>query len=490
MASDLLMTLLSCTKSFYTNVRVRALVYLTLVTRTSKGPEGMSQLHLNAPSPFLLSEDEHSIGERWKKWRAGFQVLLDCDGGRKRCTTKGYACYMLLEPKCKKSDDDSYSDILTALDSKFSPKVSIRYERFLFRKAIQESNESTDSYVTRLKKLAASCDFNNIEDSIIDQVIAKCHSSSLRRKLLQEANITLDSLLNTARAMEAAEMQASKMEDKANNLNVAKVKNFQVREAYWKRNDNANVSNQSTVYKSKKFKCFRCGYKDHNAREIDKCPAFDKICKKCRKKGHFQSQCRTKFKVKFTEKEKSDDDISENKDCVDEFAFRVHSLGTNAKPLVVTIYMNTMPIKMQVDTAADVSLISEKVANTIPDLKIVPCKSVLKDYNGHVIHTLGKAIINVKYQDKCFNHMEVIITKGNNPSLLGLDWLRSIPLDWKNLFKVTCNTSELLGKFKGVFDGSLGTGERKCYPTLPCISVIWLRGNSKVKAVKFISIKT
>ncbi|KAB7501278.1 hypothetical protein Anas_13347, partial [Armadillidium nasatum] len=372
---------------------VRALVYITLVTRTSKGPESMSQLHLNAPSPFLLSEDEHSIGERWKKWRAGFQYYLTATGVENAAQQKAMLLHVAgtevqeVYATMSRSDDDSYSDILTALDSKFSPKVSIRYERFLFRKAIQESNESTDSYVTRLKKLAASCDFNNIEDSIIDQVIAKCHSSSLRRKLLQEANITLDSLLNTARAMEAAEMQASKMEDKANNLNVAKVKNFQVREAYRKRNDNTNVSNQSTVYKSKKFKCFRCGYKDHNARETDKCPAFDKSCKKCRKKGHFQSQCRTKFKVKFTEKENSDDDISENKDCVDEFAFR----------------------------------------------------------------------------DKCFNHMEVIITKGNNPSLLGLDWLRSIPLDWKNLFKVTCNTSELLEKFKGVFDGSLGTGERKCY---------------------------
>ncbi|KAL7648278.1 UNVERIFIED_CONTAM: hypothetical protein RMT77_000184 [Armadillidium vulgare] len=340
----------------------------------------MSQLNLNAPSPFLLSENEHSIGEHWKKWRAGFQYYLTATGVENNAQQKAMLLHVAgtevqeVYATMSMSDDDSYSAILTALDSKFSPKVSIRYERFLFRKALQESNESTDAYVTRLRKLAASCDFNDIEDSIIDQVIAKCHSSSLRRKLLQEANITLDSLLNTARAMEAAEMQASKMEDKANNFNVSKVKNFQVRETYKKRNDKTNVSNQSTVYKSKKFKCFRCGFKDHNAKETGKCPAFDKICKKCRKKGHFQSQCRTKYILKFTEKENSDDDISENKDCVDEFAFRVHSLGTNAKPLVVTIYMNTVPINMQVDTAADVSLISEKVANTIPDLKIVPCK--------------------------------------------------------------------------------------------------------------------
>ncbi|KAB7508045.1 hypothetical protein Anas_01959 [Armadillidium nasatum] len=217
----------TCSRVYNIGDDVRALVYKTLVTRTSKGPEGMSQLHLNAPSPFLLSEDEQfHWGTLEEMERQDFQYYLTATGVENAAQQKA----MLLHVA-----GTEVQEVYATMNSKFSPKVSIRYERFLFRKAIQESNESTDSYVTRLKKLAASCDFNNIEDSIIDQVIAKCHSSSLRRKLLQEANITLDSLLNTARAMEAAEMQASKMEDKANNLNVAKVKNFQIGKSFFLR---------------------------------------------------------------------------------------------------------------------------------------------------------------------------------------------------------------------------------------------------------------
>lgn len=75
--------------------------------------------------------------------------------------------------------------------------MNIHYERFLFHIPIQESNESTDACVTRFRKLAASCDFSDIEVYIIDQIFAKCHSSSLCKKLFQKANLNLDLLLTT-----------------------------------------------------------------------------------------------------------------------------------------------------------------------------------------------------------------------------------------------------------------------------------------------------
>ena len=53
-------------------------------------------------------------------------------------------------------------------------------------KSSQEQHETIDVFVMRLKKLAATCEFTDIDDVIIDQIIEKTNSHELRKKLLQE----------------------------------------------------------------------------------------------------------------------------------------------------------------------------------------------------------------------------------------------------------------------------------------------------------------
>ena len=47
---------------------------------------------------------------------------------------------------------------LAKLDSYFSPKKNIPFQRCIFHKAKQEPEESIDTFVTRLRKLAEYCD--------------------------------------------------------------------------------------------------------------------------------------------------------------------------------------------------------------------------------------------------------------------------------------------------------------------------------------------
>lgn len=42
----------------------------------------------------------------------------------------------------------------------------------------------------------------------------------------------------------------------------------------------------------KVIKCYRCGYHGH-VQSDEKCPAKDKKCLKCKKKGHFAAMCKT-----------------------------------------------------------------------------------------------------------------------------------------------------------------------------------------------------
>ena len=86
------------------------------------------------------------------------------------------------------------------LDDYFSPQVNVPYERHLFRNTKQLSAETVDQFITRLRQRADYCDFGDkMNEQIRDQVIDKCVSHQLRRKLLEKGkNLTLDQLQSIA----------------------------------------------------------------------------------------------------------------------------------------------------------------------------------------------------------------------------------------------------------------------------------------------------
>ena len=93
---------------------------------------------------------------------------------------KVYEIYETLEPS------EGYDDLKTALTNKFSPKENREYERFNFRKAAQEKDESLDQFYTRLHQLSRYCEFADKEMELKSQLIMGCHSAHLRRKALSE----------------------------------------------------------------------------------------------------------------------------------------------------------------------------------------------------------------------------------------------------------------------------------------------------------------
>ena len=72
--------------------------------------------------------------------------------------------------------------MLNRLNAYFAPKANIRYERYLFSQSSQEQHETIDVFVMRPKKLAATCEFTDIDDVIIDQIIEKTNSHELQKK--------------------------------------------------------------------------------------------------------------------------------------------------------------------------------------------------------------------------------------------------------------------------------------------------------------------
>ena len=100
--------------------------------------------------------------------------------------------------------NDIYHRSIVALDTHYAPQVQREYEVFSFRTAKQEEDESLDQFVTRLRKLGATCDLANLSSEIKSQVIQKCRSSRLRTKGMSDLTMSLEDLIKAWNAIDRA----------------------------------------------------------------------------------------------------------------------------------------------------------------------------------------------------------------------------------------------------------------------------------------------
>ncbi|CAG2247242.1 unnamed protein product [Mytilus edulis] len=112
-----------------------------------------------------------------------------------------------------------YEVAVEILNNHFTPQVNNSFQRNQFRAMEQKPQETIEQFITRLRQKAIYCNFGNVDEAICDQVIDKCSSKRLRRKLLERHNVTLQQLRETAQAMEAAEKQATSIEQPIESVN-------------------------------------------------------------------------------------------------------------------------------------------------------------------------------------------------------------------------------------------------------------------------------
>ncbi|KAK3740432.1 hypothetical protein QZH41_004600 [Actinostola sp. cb2023] len=173
-------------------------------------------------------------------------------------------------------EDKDYKAAVAALNVYFQPKVNKTYEVYMFRNATQDSGESLDSYYTRLRRLAQTCEFTNEEEEIKSHIILSCSSTRLRRRALREY-MNLKALLDYGRGFEMSEQQAKGIEEheklcKATEVQMVKPRNVRT--------------------KTDQKQCYRCGGNyPHQGRP---CPALHETCRNCQKVGNFAKVCENK----------------------------------------------------------------------------------------------------------------------------------------------------------------------------------------------------
>ena len=110
------------------------------------------------------------------------------------------------------NDENNFDATVVILNNYFIPKANIHFERHKFHQLMQTSEETIDEFVCRLRQGAASSEFgDSVHESIRDQIVSKYYSYDVRRKLLEKDALTLDAVINNARAHEKVHHQLQAM---------------------------------------------------------------------------------------------------------------------------------------------------------------------------------------------------------------------------------------------------------------------------------------
>ena len=81
------------------------------------------------------------------------------------------------------------------------------------------------------------------------------------------------------------------------------------------------------------------------------------------------------------------------------------------------------------------SIVSESIyENKLADYPLKQTDIKQKSYSGQKIEIVGQCQVPVKYGTAEQKRLPLIVVKGNEPSLLGRNWVEELQLNWTEIF--------------------------------------------------------
>ena len=427
-----------------------------------------------------------TVNQRWEKWLKRFSRYAVASGV-KRDEQKRDLLLHTAGPEVQDIFDvlpdtgDSYKEAEAALSKYFKPQQNIPFSRHNFRQAKQQQTETVSQFITRLRELAAPCDYGeNLEDFIRDQVIDKCLSNNLRKKLLAEKDLKLARVIELSQAKEASEYQAAEISQEAGSVNAMNIQHSQnkgihkprrhpppppprrdtppAKNSTHNRKQNVTVARQPAQYtrpqpgarRSQSTLCTRCGILGHTA---DTCRCSKNVqCFKCGKLGHFAKMCKSKSQSKVNDvhciTQQNESFNQRLSDSDSEYAYNINSsLGE------ITVYFNNIPTKMLIDSGSSCNIINSQMIQRLKanHYELSKCDKIIHPYNSAPIKVSNSITAKVHLEDKKEIFIaDFLCVEGQAPCILGRN--TALALGVLNLINHTTQTS-ILEKYPGITDG-------------------------------------
>ena len=237
---------------------------------------------LPAFAPFSVSSEYTTLGQRWEKWVQSLEFFLAAsnitDSARKRAVLLHLAGPEVQDIFLTLTDTGvAYETALAKLTEYFTPKKNIPLKDICSGKLAKNKVSQLNLLLQGFEHVQnRECAFENVDEAVRNQIVEKCSSSKLRRRLLREAKLTLTNCLQIAKEFQASERHATQMEMHAHSSTSQGQEAVSTVDAYSLQNTRPGRNHQQPSSGPVLSKCFCCGLLGHKAKDPS-CPAKDKL---------------------------------------------------------------------------------------------------------------------------------------------------------------------------------------------------------------------
>ncbi len=311
------------------------------------------------------------------------------------------------------SDDDSkqYNVVLQNFDNHFIIKRNVIFERVKFNSRKQEADESSESFITALHKLAETCEFGNLRGELIrDRIVVGINNDRLSEKLQMDKDLTLEKTITLVRQNEQVRQQQCVLRggqpQTTGEVNAIRSK----------------PSKQQTKWPSRPPltahptpRCRFCGRTPHSRND---CPARNVKCHICDKSGHFASVCRSASTKRVGAVSDTSDRVSDHDDNDDVFLGAVNSEHPSESPWMADICINDVAcVSFKVDTGADVSVISVRDHAHLVKCELLPSDKTLRGPDNSRLTVTGRFTASLLYNNRRIETVIYVVDQATTPLL-------------------------------------------------------------------------
>jgi len=238
----------------------------------------MSQL----PFPEKLNLANNSKRKNWKIFKQTWQNYATATGLDDKPEKQKVATFLTIVGKeglelfntfkfNAANDQISLNEVIQKFEEYCEPLKNITFERYQFLSRKQLHEESFDEFISALHALITSCEYGDMQDTMMkDAIVLGIADDQLRETYLRDSNLSLQKALQMGQAAERARQQMKEIN----------------------KDNHSAVNALNKVTRTDVKTCKFCGRQHPFSKK--ECPAFGKVCNKCKRKNHFSSQCKTK----------------------------------------------------------------------------------------------------------------------------------------------------------------------------------------------------
>ncbi|XP_055589911.1 uncharacterized protein K02A2.6-like [Uranotaenia lowii] len=329
--------------------------------------------------------------------------------------------------------DFQFHETVQKLKQLFGTRVSLFSKRYQCFQLTKQVDEDFVTYAGTVNKRCEDFELNAISPDQFKSLIFICglrssSDSDIRTRLLSKletdaGDCKLESLIIECQRLQNLKHDTALVEQKSSTSTFVCAVKQQRHQSKQSTQDQPNISKASNIPRTP---CWQCG----GIHYVRDCSYTTHTCESCGKVGHKEGYC-----LCYTAANPNKKKQMKKKATINSIFTISHVAESRRKFTNVTI--NGKVVRLQFDTASDITVISRRVWNKLGSPKLQSTDHQAKSASGKTLHISGKlqchvTLGNITKFATCY------VTSQPNLNLIGLDWMELFNL-WSHPLSSICN---------------------------------------------------